>query len=59
MATSASLLEQHKNELNLNRMTALDKLIAGDAAFVHAFWTIRLMMCVSNCTPCWAIFMNL
>ena len=26
--------------LNLNKMTALDKLIAGDIAFVYAFWII-------------------
>ena len=44
LATSVSvlehMLEQHKNMLNLNKMTALDKLIAGDIAFVYAFWII-------------------
>ena len=53
LATSVleHVLEQHMNRLNLNEMTALERLISGDA-----FWN---MMYISNRAPCWAFSMKL
>ena len=45
------VLEQHKNMLNLNKMTALDKLIAGDIAFVYASWIMYIFdVCKQLCS---------
>ena len=42
LATSVleHVLEQHMNRLNLNEMTALQRLISGDIKFVYAFWNM-------------------
>ena len=40
LATSVMehVLEKHMNRMNLNKMSALQRLISGDIKFVYAFW---------------------
>ena len=40
------MLEQHMNRLNLNEMTALQRLISGDIKFVYAFWNMSFNVCL-------------
>ena len=47
------VLEQHMNRLNLNEMTALERLVSGDIKFVCAFWNMSFNVfdvCKQSCS---------
>ena len=55
LATSVleHLLEQHINTLNLNEMTALERLTSGNIKFVYDFWNMSFNVfdvCKQSCS---------